>query len=152
MTSPSLQNRCLLPRMIEPVIDNWLDAGWADRELRADVSVGLSSHPRSCRPNGSMTTAAAISSIRSHAWRSTTQRGANREILEREADAIVESSGADCLVELGSGTSEKTRILLNAFASAKQLRRYIPFDNSEATLRNAALDWPRPTRGCGSMG
>ena len=46
--------------------------------------------------------------------------------------------GADTLVELGSGTSEKTRLLLTALGDAGTLRRFVPFDVSEQTLRDAA--------------
>lgn len=60
------------------------------------------------------------------------------EILQREAAAIAQASGADTLVELGSGTSEKTRILLDAMHRAGSLRRFVPFDVSEGTLRAAA--------------
>ena len=43
------------------------------------------------------------------------------------------------LVELGSGTSEKTRLLLDAMAAAPAgLTGYVPFDVAEATLRSAA--------------
>ena len=41
-------------------------------------------------------------------------------------------------MELGSGTSEKTRILLDAFHEAGTLDRFVPFDVSEQTLRDAA--------------
>ncbi len=61
-----------------------------------------------------------------------------REILAREAEAIVAASGADTMVELGSGTSDKTRILLDAFDGADQLRRFVPFDVSEGILRWSA--------------
>src|SRR5262249_31101575 len=47
---------------------------------------------------------------------------------------------ADTLVELGSGTSEKTRLLLDALAEVGTLRRFIPFDVAEGTLRMAAAD------------
>ena len=47
---------------------------------------------------------------------------AERSILRAEADAIVEQSGADTLVELGSGTSDKTRVLLDAFAAGRPAR------------------------------
>lgn len=60
------------------------------------------------------------------------------EILRREAAAIAVVSGADTVIELGSGTSEKTRILLDAFHRTGQLRRFVPFDVSESTLRAAA--------------
>ncbi|HEX9315020.1 MAG TPA: L-histidine N(alpha)-methyltransferase, partial [Actinomycetota bacterium] len=61
-----------------------------------------------------------------------------REILLNHADDIAVLTGADTLVELGSGTSEKTRILLDAFAEAGSLERFVPFDIAEATLRAAA--------------
>lgn len=61
-----------------------------------------------------------------------------REILEAHAGEIAARSGADTLVELGSGTSEKTRLLLDAMAHRGSLRRFIPFDVSEGTLREAS--------------
>jgi L-histidine N-alpha-methyltransferase len=61
-----------------------------------------------------------------------------RAILEARADDIARASGADTLIELGSGTSEKTRVLLAAMARADLLRRFVPFDVSEQTLRDAA--------------
>jgi L-histidine Nalpha-methyltransferase len=61
-----------------------------------------------------------------------------RSILEARADDIATASGADTLIELGSGTSEKTRLLLAAMARADLLSRFVPFDVSEQTLRDAA--------------
>ena len=63
---------------------------------------------------------------------------AERSILAARAAEIADVTGADTLVELGSGTSEKTRLLLGALADAGTLRRFVPFDVSEATLRTAA--------------
>ena len=63
---------------------------------------------------------------------------AERSILRREAAAIADLTGADTLVELGSGTSDKTRTLLDAFRAGGRLRRFVPFDVSESTLRDAA--------------
>ena len=63
---------------------------------------------------------------------------AERSILaERSAD-IVARTGATTVVELGSGTSDKTRTLLDAFWGAGQLERFVPLDVSEATLLQAA--------------
>jgi len=49
-------------------------------------------------------------------------------------------------VELGSGTSEKTRLLLDAFTRGGSLRRYVPQDVSAPALRQAmdalAVDYP----------
>jgi L-histidine Nalpha-methyltransferase len=63
---------------------------------------------------------------------------AERSILDARAGDIATATGADTLVELGSGTSEKTRLLLSALADAGTLRRFVPFDVSEQTLRDAA--------------
>jgi L-histidine N-alpha-methyltransferase len=60
-----------------------------------------------------------------------------RAILQREADTIADLTGAQTLVELGSGTSDKTRTLLDAFDQHGGLRRFVPFDVNEATLRGA---------------
>jgi L-histidine N-alpha-methyltransferase len=62
-----------------------------------------------------------------------------RDVLRSDAGAIARAAGASVLVELGSGTSEKTRLLLDAMATAPAgLTGYIPFDVAEATLRSAA--------------
>jgi L-histidine N-alpha-methyltransferase len=61
-----------------------------------------------------------------------------RAILEAHAGEIAESAGADTLIELGSGTSAKTRLLLSAMSAAGTLARFIPFDVDEETLRSAA--------------
>jgi len=63
---------------------------------------------------------------------------AERAILAERAGEIARATGADTLVELGSGTSEKTRLLLHALAEAGTLARFVPFDVSESTLRGAA--------------
>ena len=63
---------------------------------------------------------------------------AERAILESRAADIARRTHADTLVELGSGTSEKTRLLLDALATAGTLRRFVPFDVSEQTLRDAS--------------
>ena len=66
---------------------------------------------------------------------------AERSILARARRRDRASSpGADVLVELGSGTSDKTRLLLDAMADAGTLQRFVPFDVSEETLRHAAAD------------
>lgn len=59
-----------------------------------------------------------------------------RALLETHAASIA-AVGAHTLVELGSGTSEKTTVLLDAMTAAGTLQRYVPFDVSEATLRTA---------------
>jgi L-histidine N-alpha-methyltransferase len=61
-----------------------------------------------------------------------------RAILLERAPDIATITGAGTLVELGSGTSDKTRILLDALRAAGTITRFVPFDVSEQTLRDAA--------------
>jgi L-histidine Nalpha-methyltransferase len=62
-----------------------------------------------------------------------------RQILENHALDIVEATGAGELVELGSGSADKARILLAAMAEAGTLRRYIPVDVSASVVQDAAI-------------
>jgi len=61
-----------------------------------------------------------------------------RAILEARADEIVELTGAAEIVELGSGTAAKTRILLDAMQDAGTLRRYVPLDVTEQMILDTA--------------
>jgi L-histidine N-alpha-methyltransferase len=64
---------------------------------------------------------------------------AERRLLEAHADEIAVHSGADTFVELGSGTCDKSRVLLDAFTRTGSLKLYIPFDVSDGTLAAAAV-------------
>ena len=70
-----------------------------------------------------------------------------RAILESHAAEICELSAATTLIELGSGTSEKTQLLLQAFEDAQSLHRFVAFDVAEATMRHAVAqiqaDYPQ---------
>jgi L-histidine N-alpha-methyltransferase len=67
-------------------------------------------------------------------------------ILQQNADQIAQITGACELVELGSGSSTKTRLLLNAYQTAGYPLRYLPIDVSAGILENSAeqllLDYP----------
>src|SRR5436190_12890255 len=106
--------------------------------LRADVEHGLGSTPKTLPPKWFYDDRGsdlfdAITRLPEY-YPTRTERG----ILLARAHEIAELTKADTLVELGSGTSEKTRILLDAFRDAGTLDRFVPFDVSEQTLRNAA--------------
>jgi L-histidine N-alpha-methyltransferase len=66
------------------------------------------------------------------------QTRTERLILKTHADNIVARTGAVELVELGSGSATKTRVLLDAMASAQTLRRYVPVDVSATTVHDVA--------------
>ena len=59
-----------------------------------------------------------------------------RSILDAEAARIVAATRMAELVELGSGTASKTRVLLDAGVEAGTLRRYVPFDVAEGMVRD----------------
>jgi L-histidine N-alpha-methyltransferase len=63
---------------------------------------------------------------------------AERAILERHAGEISALTGAAELVELGSGTASKTRVLLDALHADGTLRRYVPVDVTESMVRECA--------------
>jgi L-histidine N-alpha-methyltransferase len=70
-----------------------------------------------------------------------------REILTRQAGEIARITGAQTLVELGSGSSEKTRLLLDALTDYGTLAGFVPLDVSESALAEAteaiAADYPK---------
>ncbi|MFQ6399183.1 L-histidine N(alpha)-methyltransferase [Nocardia sp. KC 131] len=64
-----------------------------------------------------------------------------RALLHTSAVEIaIAAAGAAELVELGSGSSEKTRLLLSSLSERGSLRSYVPLDVSESALR-AAVGW-----------
>src|SRR5260221_5860769 len=108
--------------------------------LEADVRAGLSADPKTLPPiwfydeRGSQLFDQITRLPEYYLTR------AERSILDAHARDIVAASGADTLVELGSGTAEKTRLLLDAMSARGRLRRFVPFDVSEEILRIAAED------------
>jgi len=125
-----------------PTIDVHLTADELADALRTDVQSGLSAPPgeRSLPPKwfyderGS-TLFDQITSLPEYY---PTRR--ERAILTAHATTIMTSGkgGPTTLVELGSGTSDKTRLLLDAGVSAGRLDEFVPFDVDQATLRSAA--------------
>jgi len=63
---------------------------------------------------------------------------AERGLLEAHAGQIATLAGADTLVELGAGTCDESRVLLDAMEANGRLRRYVPLDVSDGTLWAAA--------------
>jgi L-histidine Nalpha-methyltransferase len=119
-------------------VDVYIDRAARRLALRADVLAGLTSVPKSLPPKWFY-----------DAWGSTlfeditrlpeyylTSR--ERAILVERAPEVAELTRANTLVELGAGSSEKTRLLLDAMLQAGHLRRFVPFDVSEPALRESA--------------
>jgi L-histidine N-alpha-methyltransferase len=123
-----------------PQIDVHLEPGALRAALRADVAEGLTATPKGLPPKWFYDDVG--SQLFDEITRLPEYYPTRRErwILEHHAADVARLSGADTLVELGSGTSEKTRLLLDAFVARSdgEFRRFVPFDVSEATLRDAA--------------
>lgn len=124
----------------EPTIDNHLEDDWWQTSLEADMRSGLTVENKSIPAKwlyderGSQLFDEITRLPEYYPFRS------EREILSTRAREIATASQADTLVELGSGTSEKSRVLLDAMQANAQLRRYVPFDVSEEMLRLVAKD------------
>ena len=127
--------------IIEPVIDVHLDGDYLASALRADVLAGLRAVPRSLPPKWFYDAAGSALFERITELPEYYPTRAEREILLGRADTIAEITGAHTLVELGSGSSEKTRLLLSALRAGQSrngLRQFVPLDVSETALRESA--------------
>ncbi|MFE2428696.1 L-histidine N(alpha)-methyltransferase [Streptomyces sp. NPDC059373] len=102
--------------------------------LRADVADGLTRDPKQLPPKW------FYDAHGSELFEEITRlpeyypTRAEREILEEHAKTIADVTRARTLVELGSGSSEKTRLLIDALGAPLT---YIPVDVSESALDGA---------------
>ncbi|MBV9025339.1 MAG: L-histidine N(alpha)-methyltransferase [Streptomycetaceae bacterium] len=105
--------------------------------LRADVWTGLTAHPKWLPPKW------FYDARGSELFEEITRlpeyypARAERAVLCRESSAIAAETGARTLVELGSGSSEKTRLLIDALRAAGTLTDYVPVDVSGSALQRA---------------
>ncbi|WP_217183262.1 L-histidine N(alpha)-methyltransferase [Streptomyces sp. AC495_CC817] len=114
-----------------------------DAALRADVLQGLTRTPKTLPPKWFYDARGSELFERITELPEYYPTRAEREILVGRAGEIAAASGARTLVELGSGSSDKTRHLLDAMPG---LHTYVPVDVSESALRQAgeALVAERP--------
>ena len=122
----------------DPTFEHHLDDGWARRQLIQDVRRGLSCRPFRLPPRWLYDDRGSelFDQITRLAEYYPTE--AERSILEREALFIATITRADTIIELGSGTSDKTHTLIQAFRETGRLERFVPFDVNEQALRDAA--------------
>ncbi|HEY2286508.1 MAG TPA: L-histidine N(alpha)-methyltransferase [Streptosporangiaceae bacterium] len=132
---PSLPRPPVPARPAAPATDfaaQYLDA------LRADVAAGLAATPKSLPPKY------FYDARGSELFDEITQlpeyypTRAETSILTARAGEIAGLARCTTLVELGSGTSAKTRLLLRALAEAGWLREFVPLDVDPAVLTLAA--------------
>jgi L-histidine N-alpha-methyltransferase len=128
------------PTVLEPTIDVHLDPEWSRRALIDDVRRGFARRPLRLPPRWLYDDRGSELFDQITALVEYYPTEAERSILRREAATIAQLTAADTIIELGSGTSDKTHTLLRAFTETGQLRRFVPFDVSEQTLRDAATE------------
>jgi L-histidine N-alpha-methyltransferase len=119
-------------------IDRRLPPGFLADALRADARAGLTSDPKSLPPKWFYDAQGSALFEKITGLREYYPTRAEREILRAHAASVAALTGARTLVELGSGSSEKTRLLLDALRAQDTLRCYVPVDVSEPALAAAA--------------
>jgi L-histidine N-alpha-methyltransferase len=119
-------------------VDVRLPADWADGEMRDDIRRAFTNRPLVLPPKWLYDDHGSELFDQITRLEPYYPTEAERSILSRRAVEIAAVTGADTVIELGSGTSDKTRTLLDAFHRSGQLRRFVPVDVSEATLVDAA--------------
>ncbi|MCW2633038.1 MAG: histidyl-tRNA synthetase [Pseudonocardia sp.] len=124
----------------QTVLDVHLTDADAEAALRWDAWVGLTARPKQLPPKWFYDARGSelfelITELPEY-YPTRTERALLHEHAA-EIAAVTAAGGVDTLVELGSGSSEKTRLLLDALSAAGPLRRYVPQDVSESALRGA---------------
>jgi L-histidine Nalpha-methyltransferase len=126
------------PEFVPPTLDVHLTDDDLRRALEQDVRDGLTATPKQLPPvyfyddRGSRLFEEITRLPEYYPTR------AERSILDAHAKDMAMLSDADTLVELGAGTSEKSRVLLDAMQATGRLDRYVPLDVSASTLWRAA--------------
>jgi L-histidine N-alpha-methyltransferase len=118
-------------------IEHRLPADYRAASLRADALAGLTATPKSLPPKWFYDAQGSALFEKITELPEYYPTRAERAILRAVAPEIAALTGAATLVELGSGSSEKTRLLLSALRDAGTLRGYVPVDVSESALAAA---------------
>ena len=118
-------------------IEHRLPADYRAASLRADALAGLTATPKSLPPKWFYDAQGSALFEKITELPEYYPTRAERAILRAVAPEIAALTGAAALVELGSGSSEKTRLLLSALRDAGTLRGYVPVDVSESALAAA---------------
>jgi len=119
-------------------IDRRLPDRFFEESLRADVLAGLTAKPKWLPPKWFYDERGSELFDKITMLDEYYPTRAEREILAASAGDIAASTRSSTLVELGSGSADKTIVLLDALREAGQLAEYVPIDVSESALVMAA--------------
>ena len=117
-----------------------LDPGALDARLRADVLAGLRSRPRQIASTWFYDEEGSRLFDEITRLEEYYQTRTERSLLGAHAGQIIEASAARSLLELGSGTCEKTRVLLDELARQGRLERIVPIDISSEFLERSVVE------------
>jgi L-histidine N-alpha-methyltransferase len=123
--------------MTAPVLEIYLSDADAANALRHDARLGLSGNPKWVSPRWFYDARGSELFEQITMLPEYYPTRTERELLRRTVAEIAALAAADTLIELGSGSSEKTRLLLDALTAKSTLRRFVPLDVSESALRGA---------------
>jgi dimethylhistidine N-methyltransferase len=119
-------------------IDRRLPEQFFESALRSDVLAGLTATPKSLPPKWFYDERGSELFDKITRLDEYYPTRAEREILAARAAEIADATRATTLVELGSGTADKTRLVLDALSERGTLGEYVPVDVSESALVTAA--------------
>jgi L-histidine N-alpha-methyltransferase len=120
-----------------PDLEIHLDDGDLARSLRADVRTGLTATPKWLPPKWFYDARGSALFEEITRLPEYYPTRAERSVLRAHAPEIARITAAKTLVELGSGSSEKTRLLLDALSRDGALATFVPLDVSASALRDA---------------
>ena len=112
-------------------------SGEAARTLSEDVRDGLGRRPRSIPPRWLYDDRGSRLFEQITGIPEYYPTAAEREILKSYSADIAERCGAEVLIELGPGASDKTLALIDALVEAGTLRSYVGVDVAGETLRDS---------------
>ena len=127
------------PKAERLIVDVHLGQAGLPSSLAADVRIGLTAKRKWLAPKyfyddvGSLLFEQITGLPEYYPTRS------ERSILESAGPGLLEELRPVEILELGSGSSSKTRVLLRSAAAERYVRRYLPFDVSEGIVRESAL-------------
>lgn len=124
--------------MKTPTLEVYLTPAESVDALRAEAREGLSATPKWLSPKWFYDARGSelfeeITALPEY-YPTRTERG----LLTQYADEIAALTEPEILIELGSGSSEKTRLLLDSMTARGTLRTYVPQDVSVTALEGAA--------------
>lgn len=137
-TEDSVPRKSALSGNLPVEIEQRLNAADRMLQFRSDTLTGLSANPPYLRPKWCYDEKGGrlFEAITRTPGYYLTQRESS--IISRRATALAATTRAELVMELGSGSSKKTRTILSALTEVGSLCEFVPLDVDERMLRQSA--------------